>query len=235
MNKFDIILFDFDDTLWARDTSSESDYLLSRDNILLLNKLAKSNVCTIISGNAYDTIRKKIEKAVNLADVNFDIWADANSNLYINGKVVKNIESHAITVGDSWKLTQASFKYNLHSRCEFIGNPTVNVKIKPLTELERSLLCDVINSSGLKNSIAVATGKTTVDILSTTNTKLNTLDDLEGSILYIGDEVDKGNDKDIACACDAYVKVEDVEETNTLLQLLIKKLVADQEDNSRGK
>ena len=63
MSKFDIILFDFDDTLWARDTSSESDYLLSRDNILLLNKLAKSNVCTVISGNAYDTIRKKIEKA----------------------------------------------------------------------------------------------------------------------------------------------------------------------------
>ena len=49
-----------------------------------------------------------------------------------------------------------------------------------------------------------------MDILSTTNTKLNTLDDLEGSILYIGDEVDKGNDKDIAYACDAYVKVEDV-------------------------
>ena len=64
-----------------------------------------------------------------------------------------------------------------------------NIKIKPLTSLERKLLCDILNNL---------------------------------------------NDKDIAYACDAYVKVEDVEETNTLLQLLIEKLVADQEDNSRG-
>ena len=230
--KYDHILFDFDDTLYSRSAEKKS---YSYSNLNLLKELRELIDVEIISGNTYKSIEDKLIPVYGLNASNYPkIWADANSNLYINGKVVKSIESHAITAGDSWKLTQACFKYNLHSRCEFIGNPTVNVKIKPLTELERSLLCDVINNSGLEHSTAVATGKTTVDILSTTNTKLNTLDDLEGSILYIGDEVDKGNDKDIAYACDAYVKVEDVEETNTLLQLLIKKLVADQEDNSRG-
>ena len=231
--KYDHILFDFDDTLYSRSAEKKS---YSYSNLNLLKELRELIDVEIISGNTYKSIEDKLIPVYGLNASNYPkIWADANSNLYINGKVIKSIESHAITAGDSWKLTQACFKYNLHSRCEFIGNPTVNVKIKPLTELERSLLCDVINNSGLEHSTAVATGKTTVDILSTTNTKLNTLDDLEGSILYIGDEVDKGNDKDIAYACDAYVKVEDVEETNTLLQLLIKKLVADQEDNSRGK
>ena len=230
--KYDHILFDFDDTLYSRSAEKKS---YSYSNLNLLKELRELIDVEIISGNTYKSIEDKLIPVYGLNASNYPkIWADANSNLYINGKVIKSIESHAITAGDSWKLTQACFKYDLHSRCEFIGNPTVNVKIKPLTELERSLLCDVINNSGLEHSTAVATGKTTVDILSTTNTKLNTLDDLEGSILYIGDEVDKGNDKDIAYACDAYVKVEDVEETNTLLQLLIKKLVADQEDNSRG-
>ena len=100
--------------------------------------------------------------------------------------------------------------------------------------MERKLLCNILNSSGLGDAIAIPTGKTTVDILSSNNSKANVLKGLDGKVLYIGDEVDKGNDKDIAYACDAYVKVEDVEETNTLLQLLIEKLVADQEDNSRG-
>lgn len=230
--KYDHILFDFDDTLYSRSADKKS---YSYSNLNLLKELRELVDVEIISGNTYKSIEDKLIPVYGLNASNYPkIWADANSNLYINGKVVKSIESHAITAGDSWKLTQATIKYELHNKCDFIGNPTVNVKIKPLTELERSLLCDVINNLGLEHSTAVATGKTTVDILSTTNTKLNTLDDLEGSILYIGDEVDKGNDKDIAYACDAYVKVEDVEETNTLLQLLIKKLAADQEDNSRG-
>lgn len=230
--KYDHILFDFDDTLYSRSADKKS---YSYSNLNLLKELRELVDVEIISGNTYKSIEDKLIPVYGLNASNYPkIWADANSNLYINGKVVKSIESHAITAADSWKLTQATIKYNLHNKCDFIGNPTVNVKIKPLTELERSLLCDVINNLGLEHSTAVATGKTTVDILSTTNTKLNTLDGLEGSILYIGDEVDKGNDKDIAYACDAYVKVEDVEETNTLLQLLIKKLVADQEDNSRG-
>ena len=230
--KYDHILFDFDDTLYSRSADKKS---YSYSNLNLLKELRELVDVEIVSGNTYKSIEDKLIPVYGLNASNYPkIWADANSNLYINGKVVKSIESHAITAGDSWKLTQASFKYNLHSKCEFIGDPTVNIKIKPLTELERSLLCDVINNLGLEHSTAIATGKTTVDILSRTNTKLNTLDDLEGSILYIGDEVDKGNDKDIAFACDAYVKVEDVEETNTLLQLLIKKLAADQEDNSRG-
>lgn len=230
--KYDHILFDFDDTLYSRSADKKS---YSYSNLNLLKELRELVDVEIISGNTYKSIEDKLIPVYGLNASNYPkIWADANSNLYINGKVVKSIESHAITAADSWKLTQATIKYKLHNKCDFIGNPTVNVKIKPLTELERSLLCDVINNLGLEHSTAVATGKTTVDILSTTNTKLNTLDDLEGSILYIGDEVDKGNDKDIAYACDAYVKVEDVEETNTLLQLLIKKLVADQKDNSRG-
>ena len=228
MNKFDIILFDFDDTLWARDTSSESDYLLSRDNILLLNKLAKSNVCTIVSGNTYDTIRKKIEKAVNLVDINFDIWADANSTLYKRDEKKAFIEDFSI---DDEKEAIEDFLqiYELHGIS--YGYPkTTNIKIKPLNNLERNLLVTCFNDYATDNKLisrAFKTGTTTVDILSKNNSKENVLKSnfFKGfdswKSLYIGDECYNGNDKDICNICTEYINVSNIKETNTLLKLLL--------------
>lgn len=228
MNKFDIILFDFDDTLWARNTSSESDYLMSKDNVLLLNKLARSKVCSVISGNTYDTIRKKIEQIIDPTKVIFDIWADANSTLYKQDEKRAFIEEFSI---DSEKKIIEDFLQIYNLRGVSYGYPkTTNIKIKPLNDLERNLLITCFNDYAVDNGLisrAFKTGTTTVDILSKNNSKENVLksDFFKGfsswKSLYIGDECYNGNDRDICNACTEYINVSSVKETNTLLKLLL--------------
>ena len=235
--KYDHILFDFDDTLYSRSADKKS---YSYSNLNLLKELKKLVDVEIVSGNTYKSIEDKLIPVYGLNTSTYPkIWADANSCLYEDGEIVKYIDTHRIV--DYRKVLDILENYEdlddkIHevAGLDLSGYYLFNIKIKPLTSLERKLLCNILNSSGLGDAIAIPTGKTTVDILSSNNSKANVLKGLDGKVLYIGDEVDKGNDKDIAYACDAYVKVEDVEETSTLLQLLIKKLVADQEDNSRG-
>ena len=235
--KYDHILFDFDDTLYSRSVDKKS---YSYSNLNLLKELKELVDLEIVSGNTYKSIEDKLIPVYGLNTSTYPkIWADANSCLYKDGEIVKYINTHRIV--DYRKVLDILENYEelddkIHevAGLDLSGYYLFNIKIKPLTSLERKLLCNILNSSGLGDAIAIPTGKTTVDILSSNNSKANVLKGLDGKVLYIGDEVDKGNDKDIAYACDAYVKVEDVEETNTLLQLLIEKLVADQEDNSRG-
>ena len=50
MNNFDVILFDFDDTLWARKTDNDS-LVISIENICLLNRLAKNVNCAALWQN----------------------------------------------------------------------------------------------------------------------------------------------------------------------------------------
>lgn len=227
MNNFDIILFDFDDTLWARKTDNDS-LITSIENICLLNKLAKNVNCTIISGNTYDVIRKKLFMAIDYCDFNFDIWADANSTLYKHDEKCAFIDDFSI---DTCKETIFNFlnKYNL--KYQIYGYPdVVNIKIKPLNELERNLLVDLFNSYKRQVGIrawAYKTGTTTVDILSTKNRKDKLLETeyfknfSAKKSLYVGDECYNGNDKDICKKCSEYINVQDVRETNTLLKLLL--------------
>ena len=176
MNNFDIILLDFDDTLWARNLNNASNLENSLDNIKLLNELAKKVDCKIISGNTYDGIREKISKVISLNDLNFDIWADANSVLYRKDERCGFVKDFSI---DKKKEVIFEFlnKYNL--KYYVYGYPeVVNIKIKPLNELERNLLVDLFNSYDksyknqiFKGTLAFKTGTTTVDILSSLNYK----------------------------------------------------------------
>lgn len=227
MNNFDTILFDFDDTLWARKTDNDS-LVTSIENICLLNRLAKNTDCAIISGNTYDVIRKKLFMAIDYYNFNFDVWADANSTLYRNDKRCIFIDDFSI---DTCKDTIFNFlnKYNL--KYQAYGYPdVVNVKIKPLNDLERNLLVDLFNFYKRQVGIraeAFKTGTTTVDILSTKNRKDKLLeteyfkDFSTKKSLYVGDECYNGNDEDICKRCSEYINVRDVRETNTLLKLLL--------------
>lgn len=228
MNNFDIILFDFDDTLWARDPNIKDNLEVSIENIRLLNKLAKNIDCEIISGNTYDIIRKKLFIVENPENFNFDIWADANSTLYKHDKKYAFINDFSI---DTCKETIFNFlnKYNL--KYQAYGYPdVVNVKIKPLNDLERNLLVDLFNFYKRQVGIrawAYKTGTTTVDILSTKNRKDKLLETeyfknfSAKNSLYVGDECYNGNDKDICKKCSEYINVQNVRETNTLLKLLL--------------
>lgn len=225
MNNFDIILLDFDDTLWARNLNNASNLENSLDNIKLLNELAKKVDCKIISGNTYDGIREKISKVISLNDLNFDIWADANSVLYRKDERCGFIEDFSI---DRYKEVIFKFLNKYKLKYYTYGYPElVNIKIKPLNDLERDLLVDLFNENIKIGVSAFKTGTTTVDILSSLNYKDNLFytkwfkDFYKKKSLYIGDECYNGNDKRICKKCTEYINVENVKETNTVLKLLL--------------
>ncbi len=221
--EYDHILFDFDDTLYSR---SDDKKVISYNNLYDVKFLKDRVDVKIVSGNTYSSIENKLIAVYGTDTSTYpDIWADANSCLYVDGKIVNYINTHRIL--DYQKVLDILKNYEelndkIHevAGLDLNGYYLFNIKIKPLTDLERKLLCDILNKSDLNDVVAIPTGKTTVDILSTNNSKANTLKGLDGKVLYIGDEIDKGNDRSIALACDSYIKVTDVEETSVLLQLL---------------
>lgn len=221
--EYDHILFDFDDTLYSR---SDDKKVISYNNLYDVKFLKDRVDVKIVSGNTYSSIENKLIAVYGTDTSTYpDIWADANSCLYVDGKIVNYIDTHRIL--DYQKVLDILKNYEeLNDKIHEVagldpdGYYLFNIKIKPLTDLERKLLCDILNKSDLNDVVAIPTGKTTVDILSTNNSKANTLKGLDGKVLYIGDEIDKGNDRSIALACDSYIKVADVEETSVLLQLL---------------
>ena len=103
------------------------------------------------------------------------------------------------------------------------------LKIKPLRHDERiSLVKDINNVARLKNLNIKAhvTGRTTVDILHSSNNKTLVYDHLKLDglkTLYIGDEIDDGNDKEVAKRCTYHFLARDVEEANIILKILIEK------------
>ena len=221
--KFDKIVSDFDDTIWARDyDNSEKLYNYSKSNIELLNSF-KEKAC-IISGNTIDSIREKLYRVfgTDLNGLDLDIWADANSTLYRNNNKVDFIESANLDIDLPIILNKFENKFNI----KFDKICAANYKIKNLSELERDLLVANLNNvfdAICINALAIKAGKTTVDIVSRynnksiviTNTNLNNC-----STLYIGDEIDLGNDKDIARECTQSICTSGVEETNAILNLL---------------
>lgn len=225
-SKYDKILFDFDDTIWVRNANYINGNTIDNSiyNIKTIND--KLNNAVIISGNTYDSIRLKLYQVFgsDLSEFNVDIWADANSTLYRHDKVVDCIESLKIGTNDIKDLiSELAFKYDL--QVETVGNLSVNYKIKPLSKLERKLLADIINIRFGDSLKAVIAGTTTVDILSKNNNKsvvYNYCGYENLNTLYIGDELDTGNDSSIAKLCTKAIQVNSIEETKVLINLLME-------------
>ena len=221
---YDKILFDFDDTIWARDAAEED---ISIDNLRMLNYHLAQKVC-IISGNTYESISKKLFRVfgTELTGFNIDIWSDANSVKYVKGKPVDFMHEFAI---------HGYMKIINYLKTEFGISAAINseefpvcLKIKPLSNRERKILAShlnhMFNSIGVNNCVAVCTGSSTIDILSSDNNKdvvLTTKFSDPSKILYIGDEVTDGNDRDIAKKCSHAIHTTGVKETNMLIRLLI--------------
>lgn len=226
VDDFDKVLFDFDDTIWSR--QSELDKHLrdvSIENLKNINDNI-SDKSYIISGNSYSAIKDKLCSVygADLDGFNIKIWADANSTLYSKDKVIDFIDDFVINNNAIECLnrlgTELGITFTEH------GIKPVCLKIKPLQDLERKLLVKVINGLYVwTDCIAYATGTSTVDVLSNNNSKSAVYDYCnfdKYKTLYIGDEVDSGNDEDIAERCTLAIKVKDVEETNVVLKLLIR-------------
>ena len=227
-SEYDKILLDFDDTIWARNyKSSDIDRKISIENLEMLNKMADKVI--IVSGNIYLNISKKLFEVfgTNLEECELNLWADVNSRNYYKNEVKSTIEDFILPLDKVDTITNI---LNTLGIAYIFDNESsvINIKVKSLSELERTLLCAYLNESvfsteALNRFIAKKTGKATVDIVSKANTKRAVFDYLNLSkvnTLYIGDEIDSGNDRDIAYACNNFINVVNVNETNFILKLI---------------
>lgn len=220
---YDCFLFDFDDTIFSRKT--EDKYLqVSMQNLRILND-SFYNKAIIISGNSYKSIEEKIALSYkNPSEFNVPIWADANTTLYKNDKVIDKIKYLELTEKACKQIEILLKEYNLEEMTTIIGyEKPVNYKIKPLEENVRIRLCNELNKGSNSLFKAYCTGKTTIDILHPLNNKRVLFEKLnlkEKKTLFIGDEIASGNDSLIAKECCSYIEVKDVFECNVILKLL---------------
>lgn len=227
LNKYDNILLDFDDTIWSRDADTDHNkMLLSLDNLNLVSQLNKKAI--IISGNNYESIKNKLYKSLQTDDLGIDIWADANSTLFSKGKVTKFIEDLKINGDYNLLIHYLNERYKINASINSFDRPAC-IKIKPLSQLDRELLFDllptILTKCKIKDYKVLKTGRTTIDIVHKDNCKTKIFKCLNlktKNTLYIGDEIDKGNDKEIANLCTESIHVKDIKEVNLILKLLLK-------------
>ena len=218
-NHFKHVLIDFDNTLYSRYDTRTSD-----ENIKIVS--LHENI-QIVSGNDYETSIKPILKQCGHFPNN--VWADASSVLYVDGDKHLVVKKHLINPSSINFLEKMLYEwFGIRGKVNN-KNCMSCYKMKPFTELERKMLVKLLNgyvfqSYGIKGLKAISAGRTTVDIVSSNNSKANIfkackIDPKE--CLYIGDETeDYGNDYEIAHACGRYIRVANVIETNIILKLL---------------
>ena len=218
------IVCDFDDTLWPRNTSLNN---IGIDNINLLNS---TNMGVIISGNSFSSIKTKLASIYgsDLSDFNIPVWADASSTEYFQG-----VKTH--TIGDCFISKDTLEKVESHINKLFgmtaVSHPDTDlpyIKYKPMGNLERMLFTYLFNNYIRYNIntpelLANITGKSTVDITTSGDNKVKVYKECEFdgmNILYIGDEVDKGNDCNVSKLATKSIHTSGVEETNCILKVL---------------
>lgn len=218
------IVCDFDDTLWPRNTSLKN---IGIDNIQLLNR---TNMGVIISGNSFSSIKTKLASIYgsDLSDFNIPVWADASSTKYIQG-----VKTH--TIPDCFISKDTLEKVESHINKLFgmtaVSHPDTDlpyIKYKPMGNLERMLFTYLFNNYIRYNIntpelLANITGNSTVDITTSGDNKVKVYKECEFegmNILYIGDEVDKGNDCNVSKLATKSIHTSGVEETNCILKVL---------------
>lgn len=235
-DKPDILFFDFDDTLWSRNSEL---LITSRNNIVKLNELAKFIPVVITSGNSYESLREKIS-TVSGADINinFDIWADNAAIKYQNNVDVIKTESCKIdnktikTLDEIIKPIANEWLFNIEYRGP--DNFKTVISLKPIRDNKvRNLIVKYLElamiNNGLHDIIIKATGYTTIDIYNKACSKLVPYQyyiknkNIKNTF-YIGDECDSGNDFEIANVCKNYYQVNDIEETSAIISIMYNML-----------
>ena len=218
------IVCDFDDTLWPRNTSLKN---IGIDNIQLLNR---TNMGVIISGNSFSSIKTKLASIYgsDLSDFNIPVWADASSTEYIQGVKTHTIEDCFISKDT---LEKVESHINKLFGMTAVSHPDTDlpyIKYKPMGNLERMLFTYLSNNYIRYNIntpelLANITGNSTVDITTSGDNKVKVYKECEFegmNILYIGDEVDKGNDCNVSKLATKSIHTSGVEETNCILKVL---------------
>jgi 2-phospho-L-lactate transferase/gluconeogenesis factor (CofD/UPF0052 family) len=224
------ICVDFDDTIVSRKYNiTYDDYISSKSNLDTLLQISKHKDVNIISGHSIEHIYD-IAKKLNVNIKN------SNINIYANGGVDYD---HDVI----YELYKIDIDYYIKNMIVDFGidpckisvrgkksNPLI-ISVKPLSNQERIDLVSFLNLhlaelELTKNFIAKKTGSTTVDIMHKELNKAVLIDhgiiDVNSSI-YIGDEFDSGNDKEISQRLPSY-HVKDTFETNIILKTILRNI-----------
>ena len=208
--------------------------------MILLDKISKKIPTIIVSGNDYETIHSKLIKnfgSSGLNNIKFDIWADGGLVKYEQGiPVIRTAlldntkETLSYLQGDILGLPKDKIFLRGDWPKQDIKNITC-IGIKPLTELEKTLLINILNIFFKENrfyNVAKRIGLTGIDIISVNSDKKKVLHYYNSSYgkttLYIGDELRDGNDENISSACNFKYNVKSPYDTNILLQLINEEL-----------
>ena len=237
--------FDFDDTIYSRDPEHKE---ISELNLDLLNEIGSYDAqrCVVTTGNDYDTIHKKLVRKYgsNLSDsvIKFTIFADGGIVKYYNGRVSYRDKEFLLT--EVYSLLEYLKDLGISEEKIFLRgdwpkqdiNNLTCIGIKPLTELEKNLLIEVLNKyfdeMDSKN-IAKKIGLTGIDILHKDTNKIKIMGhyylyfkqkNVGAKRLYVGDELEDGNDKEIAAECDYTYNVKSPYDTNILLSVILEDL-----------
>jgi len=246
------IFFDFDDTIFSRDPNHLD---ISQDNLDLLHNLSYMKKCIIATGNGYDTIHEKIADYIddnyNLYKIDFDIWADGAAVKYENGlpvyRINQSIIEHATDIIYYMKNILKIPEDKIFLRGDWPAqdlNKITCIGIKPLTELEKDLLIEILNfqfNVTNQKTGAKKIGLTGIDIINDFTDKINILDYYKqnynkfdvNNTFYVGDEIHDGNDLKISNACKFKYSVKSPYDTNILLNVLnhqVKNLYKDETD-----
>lgn len=222
---FDSLFVDFDDTLYSR---NEDDIEISIENCKIFNDLNdKIYKKVIISGNGYKPIQNKLSQIFGSdLNVNFDIWADGGIVKYKNNLVIDKIDN--LKIQNLEKIVNVFDELGLRNKIDLRGPQDfiTCVNIKPLNELERTLLSKYLNlifEQQNENLVAQITGTTSVDIVhKDLNKKFAFMKYSSNGSLFIGDECECGNDKEVSLICENYVQVKNVYDMNIILKLLME-------------
>lgn len=211
----DAFMFDYDDTLVGRGNTFPSASKYNRDAINKLNEKHNVSICT---GNSIKAINVDIGRREGKT---IAIYADGGVNKYeynVNARA-RDEESKPHTFVECL-APEAQFTEKGNRNAQAIlsalrlaGIPTAKIEnrgnvmmtIKPIDpeyrDIVRNLAAHVLNPTGLR---VKAAGRTTIEIADAQVTKepavFRVLEEVgtEGNIVFVGDEFDYGNDREVA-------------------------------------
>jgi len=223
----DCLMFDFDRTIFDRDNIK-----VFKENCEMLDKISSKIKCVIVSGNGYRHVHKNLSEFFGgEMDVNFDIWADGGVVKY--DKTIPCLVNKELSIENENMVLSYLEKCGVGDKIDIRGaNGIITcISVNGLDDSARNILCNSLNDFlfadfNLKNK-AYFRGRTSIDILNMKSDKklvYNYYNKDYNQIMYIGDELDNGNDKEIANLCFQKHNTKDIFETNTFLKLILGEL-----------
>lgn len=214
------LVFDFDDTLYARSTDLVE---TSHHNIKLASRLDE---CIILSGHKHQNIQTKIAGVLGvgfLQDSNFDIYSAYG--MVRHNKDVRCITSPecAMTDGRLEQIKLFAKEYDLSYEVRMFDDKPLYVSIREVHPGLRKLIRDFLRTK-LDDQLDIRiAGKASIDIIHKDVDKLNALRSIVDNqdFIYFGDEVSQNDQSIYEAYPNNFVAVSDVIQMNVILRVLI--------------